>query len=430
MLTPMRSEERLARRLDSRLNALGLSSRAVGSGVHWHAAVTGADGRSLVVHCFWYDRDVSALMLGMNPANGRSALGAKHEPHEGAEFYVLLAERAGAAGDGRTSAMDEVIACACAWTSGASIERVEHEAPFMNRRRRAMQALAASIDPRIERQLGSDPGFEVWAYGGMRSARASGTSCGFYFGAAQLAFASNAADVPGDIAAWVLDGVTLRQLEARGVTLERHAEVLESDPARWHWLHVRDRIARPDDVLAPLAPLIAALADSQTASRFYTFSSLNWLCFSASSHYPWVGEFPAVGAASHGRYSIGGKELDLADAVRAVDAALAASTVEPFFGSRTDYDARLIAEGLARRGNSLRPVLARRGNWSEVVLERGARRCIVSADELRCEAGAEHLHLAAASVDDVVGIALRYLDDDAVSLAALAADPRVRRRGR
>jgi hypothetical protein len=106
------------------------------------------------------------------------------------------------------------------------------------------------------------------------SARASGTSCGFYLGAAPLAFASNAADVPGDIAAWVLDGVTLRQLEARGVTLERHAEVLESDPARWHWLHVRDRVARPDDVLAPLAPLIAALADSQTARRFYTFSNL------------------------------------------------------------------------------------------------------------------------------------------------------------
>ncbi len=93
--------------------------------------------------------------------------------------------------------------------------------------------------------------------------------------------------------------------------------------------------------------------------------------------------------------------------------------MEPFFGSRTDYDARLIAEGLERRGSGSDPC-----SHDEAT---GARSCWSGA---RFEAGAEHLHLAAASVDDVVGIALRYLDDDTVSLGALAADPRVRRRGR
>jgi hypothetical protein len=34
------------------------------------------------------------------------------------------------------------------------------------------------------------------------------------------------------------------------------AEVLQVDPARWHWLHVRDRIADPKDALAELAPLV------------------------------------------------------------------------------------------------------------------------------------------------------------------------------
>src|SRR6185503_16077256 len=72
------------------------------------------------------------------------------------------------------------------------------------------------------------------------------------------------------------------------IELERHAEVVETDPARWHWLHVVDRIEDPDDVLAPLRELIGMLAKSPVATKFYSFSSLNHLCFSASSHFPWV----------------------------------------------------------------------------------------------------------------------------------------------
>ena len=91
-------------------------------------------------------------------------------------------------------------------------------------------------------------------------------------------------DPVGDVAAWLLEGATLAQLAGRGADVERHAEVLEIDPARWHWLHVRDRIADPNDVLAPLAPLIRLLMESPIASRFYTYSSLYSLCFSPSSH--------------------------------------------------------------------------------------------------------------------------------------------------
>ena len=99
-------------------------------------------------------------------------------------------------------------------------------------------------------------------------------------------------DIPGAVAVWLIDGVPLRALAARvaGARLERHAEVLETDPARWHWLHVRDRIGDDRDVLAPLRPLIEVLAASPVATAFYTYSSLNRLCFSASSHFPWVND--------------------------------------------------------------------------------------------------------------------------------------------
>src|SRR5207249_36169 len=92
---------------------------------------------------------------------------------------------------------------------------------------------------------------------------------------------------------------------APGVELERHAEVLEQDPARWHWLHVRDRIADPDDVLASLHDLIEKLGASPLATTFYSYSSLNRFCFSASSHYPWVGErLPVVAPAGDGVYMV------------------------------------------------------------------------------------------------------------------------------
>jgi hypothetical protein len=97
---------------------------------------------------------------------------------------------------------------------------------------------------------------------------------------------------PSAVSAWLVGRMPLGVLAERvtGVELERHAEILESEPARWHWLHVRDRLAETDDVLAPLRELIEVLTARRIATTFYTYSSLNRLCFSASSHYPWVDE--------------------------------------------------------------------------------------------------------------------------------------------
>jgi hypothetical protein len=93
--------------------------------------------------------------------------------------------------------------------------------------------------------------------------------------------------------------------------------MLETDPARWHWLHVGDRINDANDVLAPLADLMRALASSPIATRFYSYSSLNRLCFSASSHYPWVDEgLPVVTPAAGRAYLIGTALCELDPAVK------------------------------------------------------------------------------------------------------------------
>jgi hypothetical protein len=116
-------------------------------------------------------------------------------------------------------------------------------------------------------------------------------------------------------------------------------------------LHFRGRITDPDEVLAPLRPLIEALATSPLATRFYTYSSLHSLCFSASSHYPWADDrLPIVWPLEGGLYLVGDNarrrlddavarnafRCDLPRAVQLIEAMLAASPVAPFFGSASD----------------------------------------------------------------------------------------------
>ncbi len=420
----MREDEAEARKLVASLAELGVAAHVEGAGVHWHVDVLPSGGRSARVHCFWYERYLSGRIHGVNPANARSRLFQKTDPYEGPEFHVIIDSEGTHIADGRTHIASEVLRCIRAWLSGASLDDLVGEAPFIDAKRRAMKAVAARLDPRLVWDIGGDPAFDLWVYGGRRSARVTGECCAFLVGQAQVAFTQRTIDAPGDIAAWLLDGVPLASLAARGAELERHAEVIEIDPARWHWLHVRDRIANPNDVLFPLAPLIATLADSPVASRFFTYSSLNRLCFSASSHYPWVGDYPVVSPGHRGNYNVDGVSCGLQEAVTSVESALSASPVQPFFGSRPDHEIHVVAHSLAARGSTLQPEIIRRAEWSDIWLRLGSRRCRLAEDWITCVEGSSELTAACASLDDVVAVALRFLQDTA-TFAELAADPRV-----
>lgn len=285
----MREEEAAAHRLASDLRASGLACRVEGGGVHWHIELEPVNNQSVRVHCFWYEKADHALMLGMNPANRRSALRKKQSPREGAEFLVQLKTSGERVADGRTSHAAQVVACTRAWLAGESLSELYSSSPFIDAQRRALQSLGSFLDPRIRWKIVNDLGFfELWAHEGGRSCCVDGETCSFRVGQVQVAFKEDLDGVPSMMASWLLERAGLPQLRAQGALIERHAEVLFVDLARWHWLHVCDRIADPDDSLAALAPLVRRLAHSQIASRFYIFSSLNRLCFSASSHYPWA----------------------------------------------------------------------------------------------------------------------------------------------
>jgi hypothetical protein len=421
----MELNESEARRLVASLTARGVSARVEGVGVHWRVDVAAVEGRSVCVTCYWYEREEYGFVLGMNSANARSRLcNTSSDPYEGPEFDVTLEAGGTRIADGRTFVIEEVIACVRTWLSGASLNAVEQETPFVNQRQRAMRAVGERLDPRLRWEVVNDLTVELWAYGERRACRVSGKSCSFLVGQAQIGFAPSADDLPGDVASWLLEGVPPAVLANRGVELERHADVLEVDPARWHWLHVRDRIANPHDVLAPLARLITILATSPIASRFYTFSSLNRLCFSASSHYPWVGEYPAVWTDDDGEYWLDDVRYSLEDAVAGIEASLSGSPIEPFFGSAPDFEIRLVAESVSRLGSPVEPEIVRRGMWSDVWLIRRPRRCRMGGRILDCYAEGKSFCLRCGTRDEAVDLALRFLDGS-VTLDDLEADNRM-----
>jgi hypothetical protein len=411
----------MARDLAARFEQAGIIGHPRGAGVHWHVDLDTVDGRTARIHCFWYESVVHALMLGMNPSNGRSALRPPITPYDGPEYYMTLHLGGETVEHGRSRSVETVIVAARAWATGAGLEEIASLAPFIGAERRAMAAVAETLDTRLRVEAGDN----LWVYGAQRSCRIGGGSCAFFVGGAQVAFAGELADLPGTVAAWLLDICPVSALAGWGVSIERHAEVLEVDPARWHWLHVVDRAADPHDVLAPLAPLLVRLAASPVVSRFYSFSSLNQLCFSASSHYPWVGDFPVVAPTPVDRvYALQVGRFDLEDTVRHIEAALASSPIAPFFGTARDLDLPLVAACFARQGSGLRPQRVQHQGFFAIEVATDRRSCRFGARSVTCSEGHAQWHGRALTLDDVVGLARAFLEDGA-SFEELAADSRV-----
>lgn len=381
----MTDQERLAHQLAALLRAQGLDHTTTGGGVHWRVDLDGRD-RAMRVHCFWYGAS-HGLLLGMNPANARARPQRPGAARTGPEFAVTLTEGASTVAEGRTGDADEVVTCARAWLAGSSREALAVAAPFVDRQGRLMRAVADRLDDRLGWELAGDPSYELWVQGDGRSCElrlnGEGVSCQFRVGQASVAFASVVDDPAAATSAWLLEGVALAVLPSRvaGASLEPHSAFLESDPARWHWAHMRERIADPDDVLAALRPLHERLAASAIATRFFSYSSLNRLCFSASSHYPWVDPgLPPIAPTEDGRYGLGRETLQLDDALSFIERTLAAFPIPPFFGSAYHLEHRVLRARLKALGSPLEPLLAPRGAWFDVVVPglASARRCRVS----------------------------------------------------
>ncbi len=159
------------------------------------------------------------------------------------------------------------------------------------------------------------------------------------------------------------------------VELEAHVEHIESNPARWHWLNVLDRIRDDTDVLSPMSELIEKLAESEVVSKFYSYSSMRTLCFSASSHYPWVDQgFPRVDVWN-GQLQVDGAEMSLAETLTAIERALMKSETPPFFGSAVALETSLLHRNFVEMESSLSPRLELHAGWLRNQVSANGRSC-------------------------------------------------------
>lgn len=421
-------EHDLALLLADSLVDAGLEAHPTGKGCHWQVNVGAASGRSVLVHCFWYSQFVSGLALGMNPGNARRALHESRSPLVGAQYLVILREHDKRVAEGRARAIEEVVTAAGTWLSGKASDEVERAAPFIGADRRAVLPLVDRLDGRLRWEIFGDPSHDLWVYGDGRSCRVrnseKGLTCGFLLGHAQVAFGIPDRDIVEAIAMWLVDRARVAGLGTlAGVELERHVEHIEDNPARWHWLHVRDRIADPHDVLSALKPVIELLAESPIASRFYSFSSLNCFCFSASSHYPWINEgLPSLVPNRDGTYQVNGFSCEKTKALQLVEQGLASSPLRPFFGGQPQYDFLVLTGLLERVGSALRPRVVQEAEWPrlQVTNESNSRRCVVSGGYVRFCSGDFELWVLWPSIEESVDTICRFFAD--ASLEDLAAD--------
>jgi hypothetical protein len=358
----MRDEERIARALEAKFRERGVDATASGKGVHWVVTCEGATRRAFV-NCFWYGA-MSGLMIGMNPSNARSTEQLPRAlPYEGPEYLVGIGAK-----DGRTRDEEQAIAAVCAWLEGFSGDAIAARTPFIDAAPRALRAITSTLDPRLK----IDPHGSSFIDEGDRSCEVGRFGARFLYGEQQVAIARSGADFRKLTRLWLLDRVSIHDiLQEDDVVGDRHAELLEIDPACWHWAHVRDRIDDPDDVLAPLRELVLAFASSPIASRFFSFSSLSSFCFSASSHYPWVREgLPSIWPAPDG-YAIGGVVRDRAATLAHVESILAAHPIVPFFGNDVDHRLPALKVRLEQRG--LVPAVAQKRGYRTLVVRDGDR---------------------------------------------------------
>jgi hypothetical protein len=420
----MIEEERIARELQSRL---GRDAQLVGAGVHWGVEIARAP-RACAISCFWYGED-AGLMLGMNPSNARTALGPTYRARSGAEYLVRFHDAELRIAGGRTHDVDAAIGAVREWLEGKSIAHVAESWPFVDATRRRMHELLAIVTPScgdVARcVIDCNIGFELWIHGRGRScqlhAAEDGTvSASFLLGPAQVAFGDVTADPATPISRWV-HGATLAELTRLGITSEPRADLLESgDVARWHWLHVRERIAHPNDVLAGSRPLLERLAERELPTRFFSYSSLSQFCFSASSHFPWVNDgLPVIIPPYQERgyvIDVGTSctECDLPRAIEVIESALATYPIAPFFGSAAYLTIGKLDAELARAGSALRAELRQHCQWYYAAVVSGERHCTVSGD-LRSavfhEDGEQSLRASFGRASNTVDAIRKWLED-------------------
>lgn len=407
-------EETIARNLFSFLSETFEQASPVpeieveGGGVHWQVNVS-VTSRGCRVHCFHYGDSPGDLHLGpRGNVHLRNVETAPPPPaYEGPEYLVCFTEGGGDAAEGRTTQPAEVASCLEQWLLKESApDEIYRAFPFVDRNRRAQRALAAVIDSRLadvgstvrttaEQDYGGDVGIELWIYADKKSCRVApahhldAVGCAFLSLGTQLANVTleTASETATAVEMWVHQSLSLDELQQQITNLQLASfakEFERGEIANWHWSNVlvqaREEVERGDDgVLAYYLPVLERIVENPTTKRFFSFTSLNRLCFSRCSHFPFATEdMPMLTPIAEGYRAECGADVVDGDAQMIFDfllAKLSSISDPPFHGCAADALIAPVNSLLHARGATVRAKRVQRRQWSDVLVSSVGRRC-------------------------------------------------------
>jgi hypothetical protein len=401
---PVREEEKIARdlfdQLESAFGEFEVDLELDGAVNQWHVSAT-RNSRSMCIHCFHYGDMGDVLVLGLrgNAHLSKVQVGSKPTPHSGAEYLANFQAGDIKCGSGRTPDSEAIITSVADWL----IDEVDREGlyarhAFVDRKLRALRDIAdrvhAHLPAWIHATLDAD---ELWIYGGDRSCRlASGEDnaicCAFLDRRTQLICGETNDEslMARAIRAWTAKAATLGQigLLLPESTMEPFADLFErGEYSSWHWNNVLQQ-AEHDDVLGFYRPLLDLIVKSEVVSKFFSFTSLNRLCISRSSLFPFdTSGLPVLCPSrdeqrpyfllNSDRPEIQGNAAEM---IGHLEQQLSRETTSPYFGI---VDERLIEpfnQQIEKLGSPCRARRVQRGQWLDVIVRApGGRRCALES---------------------------------------------------
>lgn len=371
-----------------------------GEGIHWHVEIKKAP-RRCSIHCMHYG-DMDGLWLGMRGnTHLRGTSNTPQKMHRGAEYLVAFYKNEERICEGRTYDYDSIYECGKAWILAQhDREELYAQFDFIDKNTRALQALAKQIDASQQRHGSAmkthfepsytgDVGVELWVYGEYYSCRictspTEAISCSFFLHATLLAsLQSTNEDIESSVHLWIDKQISVAELAQKFPQLQisDFAQIFErGDYAEWHWHNVLQQARNGDGVLEYYLPIIEKIVTIPEIRRFFSFTSLNMLCFSRCSHYPFRTEgLPVLYPTEEGCLVKCGEEHVCGDADVVCNflaqhlKRLAMPT--PYLGTIEQGFIEPINDALQKRGSDIRLVHKQKHQWSGVQAVKNNRSC-------------------------------------------------------
>lgn len=422
----MRENEQYAHDLASAVQQrLGVRPAVEGAGVHWHVDV-GDGSRRCRVHCLHYE-DSNPFE---GPSDGTVTLGLRGNAHlskvqvgerskwiAGAEYLVEFCEGEKEVAICRVRSPADVLDSTERWLAGVTLLDIHAAFDFVDRRTRQRRQISEEVATELaalgsvlklsdSTGLGGSEHGELWVYGGERSCRiapgADGLEAAFLLHRTQLARVGGLRpnELVRVLAGWIEDQRSTETMSAgpgRWEVVERADLFEQGRYADWHWVQVVAQ-SRHDRVLSSFAPLLPLIVRSEVVSRFFSFTSLNRLCFSRCLLYPFDTErMPLLAPAEGDAFwvaDVGGywdedqsepTRMDAPSALRRLEDVLVRDDGAVHPGNRDDAMVDCVNATFRSAGSTLTAEKVQDCQWLRVVVSAADGRTCRLSSERRAE---------------------------------------------